>query len=158
MARGHQMRHDGHDFSQSVRTATISWFATMVDQSRGGLDVFDLWRQLFPKHRREIDQVWAKVEPQWKYIRDFRDKVGFHADTPLNFFRARSESYQHQAQIAKALQGFIGLAVKFLQIEDKELPDFVPEVEGCLLDLESLLKVSLTREWFKRAHILRHEP
>ena len=39
--------HDARMFASSIRTVTISWLATFVDQSRDGMNVFDLWRRLF---------------------------------------------------------------------------------------------------------------
>jgi len=35
--------------------------------------VFDLWRRLFPKHKDEIDRVWAQLEPHLELIKDFRE-------------------------------------------------------------------------------------
>jgi len=49
--------HDGGDFANSVRTAALSWFATLVDQSRDGMDVFQLWRQLFRSSEREFSHT-----------------------------------------------------------------------------------------------------
>lgn len=149
-----QLGHEAIDFANSIRTASLSWFVTIVDQSKGGMNVFDLWRLLFPRFRQRVDSVWAQIEPQWKYLREFRDKVGFHADTPLNFFRARAGIDDHVEEIAKALQTFLALATELMRKEDTELPDFVPEVEVCLLDLECLLNASLDRSFFKRALIL----
>lgn len=152
-APNNRMGQKGCDFAETVRTAALSWFVTLVDK-RDGLNVFDLWRSLFPKDRAKVDAAWAAVEPQWKYLRDFRNKVGFHADKPLNFYRAQADIFEHQEEIEKAVQAFLTLADEFRKREDKELPDFVPEVEECLLDVEAALSISVDRSWFRRALIL----
>lgn len=74
------MGHEGRDFAMSLRTAVLSWLCTVVDQTRGGLDVFDVWLQLFPNERLEIQKVRAEVMPHWEILKQFRDKCGFHAD------------------------------------------------------------------------------
>jgi hypothetical protein len=56
--------HDGEDFALSVRTAFLGWLCTILDQSSDGLNVFDLWRLLFPKHREKIENMWAEIAPQ----------------------------------------------------------------------------------------------
>jgi len=146
------MSHDGRDFSHSVRTAAVSWFSTIVDQSQDGLNVFDLWRQLFPKHRAEIDRVWDEIQPHWKAVKQFRDRCGFHADTPKRYFLAKQGI--RPPEIARAIQKFLDLATFFLKREDEELPDFVPEVEAFLLDFELETDHRFKRDSFKRMLIL----
>jgi len=150
------MGHEGRDFSHSVRTASLSWFCTIVDQSNEGLNVFDLWRQLFPKHRTKIDRVWNEVKPHWRILREFRDKCGFHADTPRRYFAAKQKVLE-KPQVAKAVQTFLDLAVFFIRKEPEELPDFVPEVEGFLLDFELEFRMRVNRDSFKRLLILPRE-
>jgi hypothetical protein len=58
----------------------MAWWATVVDTTPGGLNVFEVWRILFPKHRREIDTVWNKIQPEWNpsaLSRCTRKKAGF---------------------------------------------------------------------------------
>jgi len=155
-APNNEMGQNGRDFAETVRTAALSWFVTLVDKSRDGLNVFDLWRSLFPKDRAKVDAVWAAIEPQWKYLRDFRNKVGFHAAEPLIFYRAQAHIFEHPQEIEKAVETFLKLADEFRKREEKELPDFVPEVEECLLDVEAALSISVDRSWFRRALILPH--
>jgi len=152
-----ELGHQGRDFADSVRTVLISWLATFVDQSQDGMNVFDLWRLLFPKHRDEIERVWNELEPQMELIKNFRDRVGFHADTPLRFFAARDRISGRNPKLAAALKSFMGLQILLFRQEDEELPDFVPTAEELLLDVELKLNVSVNRDWFKRALILRRE-
>ena len=129
------MEHTGRDFAESIRVALLSWYCTIVDRTRGGLKIFNVWRELFPRHRREIERVRREVEPQWEVLRTFRDKCGFHADTPRNYFLAKQKILDNP-QVAKAVQDFLDLAKLLINREEAELPDFVPEVETFLLDFE----------------------
>lgn len=149
--------HDGGMFASSVRTVAISWLATFVDQSRDGMNVFELWRRLFPKHKEEIDRVWEQLEPQLELIKTFRDRVGFHADTPLKYFAARDRIRGKNPELQAAMDSFINLEIKLYRCEEEELPDFVSAAEDLLLDVELQLKISIDRDWFKKALILRRE-
>jgi hypothetical protein len=146
--------HDGRMFASSVRTAAISWLATFVDQARDGMNVFDLWRRLFPRHRARIDETWAQLEPQLETIRDFRDRVAFHADTPMKYFAARDAIRGRNPELQAAMDSFIGLEIELYKCEEEELPDFVSAAEGLLLDVELRLGVRVDREWYRDALIL----
>jgi hypothetical protein len=147
--------HDGRMFASSMRTVAISWLATFVDQSRNGMNIFDIWRRLFPKHKDEIDKVWAQLRPQLDLIRNFRDRVGFHADTPLRYFAARDKIRGKNLELQAAMDGFMRLEIALYKCEEEELPDFVSAAEELLLDVELQLDITVDREWFKDALILR---
>ena len=148
------MDQSGRDFADTVRTALLSWYCTIVDQTQGGLNVFNVWHELFPKHRDEIERVRAKVEPDWEVLKNFRDKCGFHADTPRNYFSAKQRVLDN-LQAIKSVQEFLDLARKLILLEDEELPDFVPEVETFLLDFElEPGNRSVNRQAMKRLLIL----
>jgi hypothetical protein len=129
------MGHAGRDFAESIRVPLLSWYCTIVDRTQGGLNIFNVWRELFPKHRREIERVRREVEPQWEVLRTFRDRCGFHADTPRNYFLAKQKILDNP-QVAKAVQDFLDLAKFLINHEEAEMLDFVPEVETFLLDFE----------------------
>jgi len=147
------MDHRGSDFAASVRAASLGWFCTIVDQSGGGLNVFKLWRELFPKHRKEIDLAWKEIEPQWEVLKGFRDKCAFHADTPRSYFGAKQKMLDNPQGI-KAVQKFLDLAIFFIRKEDEELPEFVPVVEEFLLSFELEFNAHVRRDAFKRTLIL----
>ena len=148
------MGHSGRDFAASVRTATIGWYCTIVDKTGGGLNVFKVWHELFPKHRKKIEQVRKDVEPHWEVIKSFRDKCGFHADTPWNYFLAK-QAIRDNAKVAESVQEFLDLAKFLILREDEELPDFVSEVETFLLDFElEKDNCGVNREAFKKLLIL----
>jgi hypothetical protein len=129
------MEHQGRDFADSVRTVLVSWYCTIVDKTARGLNIFNVWRELFPNHRDEIERVRAEVEPHWEILRQFRNKCGFHADTPRNYFLAKQKMLDNP-QVAKAVQDFLDLAKLLINREEAELPDFVAEVETFCLDFE----------------------
>src|SRR3974390_2161615 len=103
------MEHTGQDFAGSIRTAYLSWYCTIVDRTQGGLNIFKVWLELLPRHRHEIDRVRQEVEPPWEVLKNFRDKCGFHADTPRSYFLAKQQVINNP-QIARVVQNFIGLA------------------------------------------------
>jgi hypothetical protein len=150
------MGHDGADFSNSVRIASISWFCTVVDCTGGGLNAFDVWLQLFPRHQREIEAVRSEVDTDLGVLREFRDRCGFHADTPKKYWRAR-HGIVGKPQLEEALQKFVSLATFLIKNESEELPEFSHEVEEFLLEYESEFKTTVNRESFKRMLILPRE-
>lgn len=129
------MEHSGRDFAESVRTALLSWYCTIVDQTRGGLNIFNVWLEVFPNRQQEIERVRQEVEPHWEVLKTFRDKCGFHADSPRNYFLAKQKVLDNP-QTAKAVQDFLDLAKTLINAEETELQDFVPEVETFMLDFE----------------------
>jgi hypothetical protein len=145
--------HTGRDYAQSLKTVCLSWFCTIVDQSNGGMDVFDLWRLLFPKHREEIDHLWNEIEPRWNILRDFRNNCGFHASPPGKYFGAR-QRLKESPDVATAMQDFLKLATRFLNIETEELPEFVPEVEACVKELSLKSDIHVSRQFLQKMSIL----
>jgi hypothetical protein len=134
--------------AQSLRTVVLSYFALFVDKN--GLNVIELWKELFANHKNKIDEVWIRIEPTWKTIREFRDSAGFHADKPVKFFGARYNLLTHRKDIDIALDEFIALFKFILSLESKgELPDFENELDSLLDDLEQRHKVKYRREQFK---------
>ena len=148
------MGHSGRDFAASIRTPLIGWYCTIVDKTDGGLNIFNVWRELFPNHRKKIERVRKKVEPQWEVMKNFRDKCGFHADTPRNYFSAK-QKMRDNPKVAKSVQDFLRLAKFLILREEAELPDFVPQVEAFLLDFElEKDNCGVNREALKRLLIL----
>lgn len=48
------MGHSGRDYAASARTAMLAWFCTVVDQSTGGLNIFNVWRELFRNIEKKL--------------------------------------------------------------------------------------------------------
>jgi hypothetical protein len=124
------------DFMESLRVPCLCWFATLVDKSKDGLDILELWKILFPKHRKKVEALWRKIEPSWSIIRDFRDRAGFHADKPQRYWDAQVTILRNSKAVIKALQEFLNLAILLLKEEAEALPDFEGEIDHVLLDVE----------------------
>ncbi len=138
------------DFADSLRTVQLSWFAVFIDQSKGGMDVIELWKELFPNRKVDIKQAWDRMKPAWKILRTFRNKAGFHADKPIPFFRARREIVVQQQAVAAALEEFQQLFRVLLKAEPSELPDLEGAVDGLLDELEANHQHHYNRNEFKR--------
>lgn len=136
------------DFADSLRTPHLSWFALLIDKN--GMDAIKLWSELFPKHRDEIDETWARIKPAWNIIRGFRDRAGFHADKPTAFFRARYEVIAHQQKVATAIEDFRKLFGTILTAEVAELPDLAKAVDEFLDEMEAEQHSKYNRAEFKR--------
>jgi len=134
--------------AQSIRTVVLSYFALFVDKN--GLNVIDLWKQIFPDHEKTVEEVWTRIKPTWDTIREFRDRAGFHADKPVKFFDARRKVRMHWDEIETALQEFIILFKFFLSLESKgELPDLEVELDSLLDELEETHRTKYQRDQFK---------
>jgi hypothetical protein len=140
----------GPDFADSLRTVLLSWMAIFIDKTKGGLNVIDLWKEVFPKHKAEIDQVWNDIKPSWEILRQFRNKAGFHADKPIEFFKARQEISLHYHTITAALVQFQQLFTMLLKAEATELLDLENVVDDLLGELEVNQSSVYDRNEFKR--------
>ena len=123
------------DFADSLQTVLLSWFALFVDKN--GMNVIELWKEVFPSRSGEIEQAWQRMAPAWDIIRQFRDRAGFHADKPCRFFSARSEKLKNQRMISDALAEFQKLQGSILKAEETELPEFPAAVDAFLDELEA---------------------
>src|SRR5581483_2368845 len=139
------------DFAWSIRTVVLSWFALFIDKN--GMDVIDLWKELFPKHRAEIERVSAEIEPVWIIIRAFRDRAGFHGDKPRLFFAARGEVIANVTEVTAAVAKFEGLFRRLLKAEPAELPELGDVLNECLDDLDRKHVTYEQRDQFKKHYM-----
>ena len=144
------------DFSDSLRTPLLSWFALLIDND--GLDVIELWAELFPRLKNDIETTRARIQPAWQIIREFRDRAGFHTDKPRPFFLARHQVIANQETLAKALEDFRKLFLTILEAEPSELPDLEQEADEFLDALESELHCNYDRGEVKRYLMIRSAP
>lgn len=122
--------------ADSIKTVLMSWFAVFIDKN-GGMDAIDLWCRVFPKHSDKTLAAWNRMEPVWEILRDFRNKAGFHADSPIRFFDARYELRKEWLAVGPALEEFKTLFDFFLKIEASELRDeLAPALESLLNEVE----------------------
>ena len=145
------------DFAGALRTVMLSWLAIFIDKSKEGMNVMELWAQLFPKRRSDIDQSWKRMEPAWNLIRAFRDKAGFHADKPAAFFFARANVVDNQELITEALEEFQTLMRSILHAEATELPEIESVLDEFLTELETKSTHRYQRDGFKRYLMIASE-
>jgi hypothetical protein len=146
---------DPRCMSDSLRTVVLSWFALFIDKSKDGMDVTKLWVELFPQHKARVEEAWARMEPAWKTIRNFRDRAGFHADTPLKYFDARFAIHVEKAQVQAAVLEFESLLRFFLEAEEKELPELGVELDRYLNQLRIEHRIKYQREQLKAYMMVR---
>jgi hypothetical protein len=146
------MDHESAEFASSMRTVAVSWWVTFVDKN--GLDVFDLWRELFPKHKAKINKLWKQIEPTWKVLVNYRNRCGFHADKPMRYFAAKAGLLDNGKRVTKDMQDFITLSVFLMRKEEKEIPDLADAAEDLLLNVELKFGYAVKRAAFRKAGIL----
>jgi hypothetical protein len=135
------------DFADSLQTVLLSWFALFVDKN--ALNVIELWKELFPKRRDEVEATWNRIKSAWDVLRRFRDSAGFHADKPSRFFNARREKSKNHAMLMEALAEFQRLQGVILKAESTELTDF-PSAVDAFLDEQEAAERRYNRAEFKR--------
>lgn len=138
------------DFADSLRTIQLSWFALFVDKSKDGMNIIELWRDLFPAHRAQINAAWQKMEPHWDILRNFRDRAGFHADKPKKFFEARTRIVTRHDTVKSILEEFERLFKTLLKAEPTELPELEDALDSLLDELEKDQQFKYKRSEFKR--------
>lgn len=143
------------DVLWSMRTVILSWFALFIDKN--GMNVIELWRELFPTHKSKIDEVWSEIEPVWAVVRTFRDRAGFHADKPRLFFAARAGVVGRVEETTVAIEKFKGLFKKLLRAEKTELPELSSVVDEFLDELDKNgVQYGKPRDLFKRHYMFLH--
>lgn len=114
-------------FADTVRLATIGWFASLVDPTGDSVNFFNMARQFFPHLKNEIRAVEKAVKPQIKKVLDFRNVVAFHANKSLSVQKKAREAVKDKA-VTQATIRVLDLAHKLL---DEELKD--PELKARLV-------------------------
>src|SRR5258708_1979455 len=105
------------NMADSLKTVQLSWLSLFVDKN--GINVIDLWKQVFPQHKKLVEESWAKMEQAWPVLRGFRDSAGFHGDKPSKFFGARRRLRLEIKQVGAAMLEFEKLFKFFLKAEEK---------------------------------------
>ncbi len=135
------------NMADSLKTVQLSWLSLFVDKN--GINVIDLWKQVFPQHKKLIKESWAKMEQAWPVLRGFRDSAGFHGDKPSKFFGARRRLRLEIKQVGAAMLEFEKLFKFFLKAEEKELPELEETLDDLLDELEKAHGSAFKREQFK---------
>ena len=139
------------DFAWSIRTVVLSWFSLLIDKN--GMDVIELWKELFPKHKAQIEQVWSEIKPTWLVLKTFRDRAGFHADKPMRFFEARGGVIMQVKDVGAAVEKFEQLFKVLLKLESVEIPDLGSAVDELLDELDKNKVQYEPRDQFKKHYM-----
>jgi hypothetical protein len=104
-------------------------FASLIDKQTDSLNIFDVWATLFPNEKPRIDETWARIEPHISLIRDYRNKVSFHATKDLGDYIKAHETYaRNEQEIGTAMEEFGKLALDLIRDEQKALPKLRDEI------------------------------
>ena len=137
----------------TIRTCAMAWFITLFDQN--GVNIFDLWKVMFPHYRNRIALYQATIEPNLARLRTFRNRSAFHADPAfIRFFTPRVEMQQHTQQDTETLQRFLRLAAFLLKREHTVDPDLQSRMLGVILDTELALSCRIRRRWLIDTNII----
>jgi len=125
------MGHGRKQYIGTLKDSATGLFVSMMDRDKRAIDVFDVWLALFPQHEERIQAVWGEIEPLEGLLRDYRNKVACHVENDIgSYLRTRSALYEQRKEVAKAMQGFMGLARDLADVSS--LPSFREGVEAKL--------------------------
>ena len=108
------MGHEAEHFANTLRTATLGWLASLVDEHKSALNVFDLWLKIFPERQADIVKVRDEIRPHLKLLIEFRNKTAFHANKSLDQHRKVRKALQNPA-MSTATQSFLALCIDLLK-------------------------------------------
>lgn len=124
--------HGRDEFMTTIRTYWTGLFASLIDKNKDSLNVFDVWKELYPDRTEEIEAVWEKLKGVVEAIRAFRNNVAFHVNSSLKaYMRVRGDFYDNRKEVVAAVQEFLGLATLLMR-EQREIPDFEARVDRTL--------------------------
>ncbi len=125
--------HGRAEFASTVRIYLTGIFASMVDVPKESLNVFDVWLALYPEDRKaEIVKVWKDIESTMDAIREYRNKVAFHATKSLKeYLTVRGGFSANRGEVIKAMQQFFDLAATLIRAQGT-MPDFETRLDRVL--------------------------
>jgi hypothetical protein len=125
--------HGKAEFATTVRTYLTGIFASMMDVPKGSLNVFNVWLALYPADRKnEIVKVWNSIGSIMGTIREYRNKVSFHATKSLKeYLNVRGAFFANRSEVIKAIQEFWNLAERLMRTQGT-IPDFEARLDRTL--------------------------
>jgi hypothetical protein len=142
--------------ADSLKTVAVSWFALFID--RNAMDAIKVWSQVFPAHAAKAQAAWKKMEPNWQILRTYRNRAGFHADSPMKFFEARHQLNKEWKNVQIALDEFKTLFDFFLKAEGTDLrTELEPALDSLLDEVEKKHGTKFQRAQFK-AYLMIPDP
>jgi len=123
------------DYRETLRTAALSWLASLIDKSKDAINIFDVWKSCFPSEAAAIEKVWRDNERAFQLLRDFRNTTGFHGHKSVDeHLRVRHEIVAEGQALKRATDDFFALAIRMLKIES-QTTDFSENVKQKLRSL-----------------------
>ena len=137
----------------TVRTCAMAWFITMLD--RNGINIFDLWKKMFPQYTNRLNVYRSAIENDLVRIRAFRNRSALHAEPVFrDFIKPRVDMQEHAEEDVKTLQRFLKLATFLLKREHTADPNLQSRILGVVLDTELELDCHIRRRWLMDTNIL----
>ena len=122
------------DYLETLRTAYLSWLASLIDKARNAINVFDVWASLYRGEHDEITKIWEENRAAFELLREFRNTTGFHGNRDLGeHMRVRAEVLGSKS-VERAANAFFHLAIRMLQIE-RTSTDFQDALKGKCAEL-----------------------
>jgi hypothetical protein len=120
-------------FSETVGSVVVAWFASLMDTRKSTLNIFDVWLALFPAKKDKIAKTWARVEPHVRLIREYRNKIVFHANGNVGQYTKTIDKFQEGRDgIVTAMQAVSSLAAELMRDEPTVFPDLRADVDPIL--------------------------
>ena len=66
------------EIANTLLLAILGWAASLIDKSKSGINVFDVWLALHPGKGKEIRELRKSMESDIELLRRFRNHVAFH--------------------------------------------------------------------------------
>jgi hypothetical protein len=113
----------------TLRSAEIGWLASLFDPHAAAVNVFRLWRALFPHRESDIAAAEVALKPHQAVIMAFRSAAAFHGNKSLRV--------QLKVREAVFAPGLINALDEFFRVADALLQEeaAVPELRGPLSEL-----------------------
>jgi hypothetical protein len=117
----------------TVLTYVTGIFASLMDKTEDALNIFDVWEALYPSDLQgEIVDVRNAIEPTLKTIRNYRNKVAFHANRNLKeYVEAMKDFRKQRSDVVLVIQRFLELAEKLVKDQGR-IPDYESRLDHAL--------------------------
>lgn len=111
---------------QTLRLVLVSHLAGFFDTRDDSLKAYEVWREYFPQHRKEIDATEKALKPLLGKALKLRHKAGAHSDLSLRR-QNRARQNLSSRDTARILDRFFGLAL-LLSRSEKDVPEMAEEI------------------------------
>jgi hypothetical protein len=106
--------------ANTLRTAFLSWLASLIDKRKDAVNIFDGWVTLFPAEEAHIRGVWESHKTAFELLRDFRNVTGFHGNKGIaNHIKVRRGLVESRDGIEAATRALLALSIYMLKLERK---------------------------------------